>query len=204
MHNHHQILLYSTKSIGLAALLVLLMCGPLAADNVRDVQDLLKQRLDAVLVVLQNQDKTLEAKKAEISDIVTPLFDFPLMAKLTLGRKHWPTMTRDQQDKFTALFVDLLRKTYLDRVSQYSDEQVVIKNAAEVNRKVHILTDLFSKGDNIEMLYKFYRAGDGWKIYDVEIQGVSLIVSYRNQFDQILSEGTINDLIRQLENSEQT
>ena len=204
MHNHNQILTYSTKMIGLAALMVLLMCGPLAADNARDVQDLLKQRLDAILVVLQNQDKTLEAKKAEISEIVSPLFDFPLMAKLTLGRKHWPTMTRDQQDRFTTLFVDLLRKTYLDRVSQYSDEQVVIKNAAEVNRKVHILTDLFSKGDNIEMLYKFYRSRDGWKIYDVEIQGVSLIVSYRNQFDQILNTGTINDLIQQLENSEKT
>lgn len=204
MHNHIQIFLYSTKMIGLAALMVLLLCGPLAADNARDVQDLLKQRLDAILVVLQNQDKTLEAKKAEISEIVTPLFDFPLMAKLTLGRKHWPTMTRDQQDRFTTLFVDLLRKTYLDRVSQYSDEQVVIKNAAEVNRKVHILTDLFSKGDNIEMLYKFYRSRDGWKIYDVEIQGVSLIVSYRNQFDQILNTGTINDLIQQLENSEKT
>ncbi len=200
----NQTVSYSTKSIGLAALLVLLMCGPLAADIVRDVQDLLKQRLDAVLVVLQNQDKSLEDKKVAISELVTPLFDFPLMAKLTLGRKHWPTMTRDQQDKFTALFVDLLRKTYLDRVSQYSDEQVVIKNAAEVNRKVHILTDLFSKGDSIEMLYKFYRAGEGWKIYDVEIQGVSLIVSYRNQFNQILSTGTINDLIRQLEKSEKT
>ena len=196
--------LYTTKSICLAALLLLVFCAPLSAESSREVQDLLKQRLDSVLVVLQDKNLSFEAKKAEVSKIVTPLFDFSLMAKLTLGRKHWPTMTRQQQEKFTSLFVDLLRDTYLDRISQYTDEQVVIKNAAEVNRKVHILTDLVSKGDNISMLYKFYRAGDGWKIYDLEIQGVSLIVSYRNQFDQILSTGSINDLIQKLEHPEKT
>ena len=174
------------------------------ADNSREVQDMLKQRLDSVLVVLQNEKMSFEAKKEEVSRIVTPMFDFPLMAKLTLGRKHWPTMTRQQQEKFTTLFVDLLRGTYLDRISLYTDEQVVIKNAAEVNRKVHILTDLVSKGNNISMLYKFYRKANGWKIYDLEIQGISLIVSYRNQFDEILSTGTINDLIEQLEHPEKT
>jgi phospholipid transport system substrate-binding protein len=54
------------------------------------------------------------------------------------------------------------------------------------------------------MLYKFYRTANGWKIYDLEIQGISLIVSYRNQFDEILSTGTINDLIEQLEHPEKT
>ena len=197
-------LIYSTKSTCLAVLLILVCQGPLLADNSREVQELLKQRLDSVLVVLQNEKMSFEAKKDEVSRIVTPMFDFPLMAKLTLGRKHWPTMTRQQQEKFTTLFVDLLRGTYLDRISLYTDEQVVIKNAAEVNRKVHILTDLVSKGNNISMLYKFYRTANGWKIYDLEIQGISLIVSYRNQFDEILSTGTINELIEQLEHPEKT
>ena len=196
--------LYSTKSVCLAVLLLLMPCSPLFADSSLEVQDLLKKRLDSVLVVLQNKQLSLEAKKAEVSDIVTPLFDFQLMAKLTLGRKHWPTMTLQQQEKFTALFVDLLKQTYLERISLYTDEQVVFRTAAEVNQKVHIQTDLVSKGDNISMLYKFYRAGNGWKIYDLEIQGVSLIVSYRNQFDQILSTGTIDELIQQLEHPEKT
>lgn len=195
---------YTTKLICMAALLVAASVCAISADNGRQVQELLKQRLDAVLVVLQDEKLSLEAKKEKISTIVSPMFDFPLMAKLTLGRKHWPSMTRQQQDKFTTLFVDLLRKTYLDRISSYSDEQVVIKNTAEVNQKVHVLTDLISKGENISMLYKFYRTGNGWKIYDLEVEGVSLIVSYRNQFDQILSNGTVNDLIEQLENQEKT
>ena len=201
---HKQKMIYSTKSVCLAALLTLVFCGPLTADNTGEVRELLKKRLDSVLVVLQNEKLSFESKKAEISEIVSPMFDFPLMAKLTLGRKHWPTITREQQDKFTQLFVGLLKQTYLDRISLYTDEQVVIKTAAEVNRKVHIHTDLVSKGDSISMLYKFYRAGNGWKIYDLEIQGVSLIVSYRNQFDQILSTGNIDDLIQQMEQPEKT
>ncbi len=201
---HNQKIIYSTKSVCLAALLILVFGGPLTADNTGEVQELLKKRLDSVLVVLQNEKLSFESKKAEISEIVSPMFDFPLMAKLTLGRKHWPTITRQQQEKFTDLFVDLLKQTYLDRISLYTDEQVVIKTAAEVNRKVHIHTDLVSKGDSISMLYKFYRAGNGWKIYDLEIQGVSLIVSYRNQFDQILSTGNIDDLIQQMQQPEKT
>ena len=195
---------YITKSFCLAVLLIMIFCGSLAAENSQEVKDLLRTRLDSVLLVLQKEELSLESKKAEISEIVTPMFDFPLMAKLTLGRKHWPTMTRQQQDKFTALFVNLLRQTYLDRISKYTDEQVVIQQVAEVNRKVHIYTDLISQGENISMLYKFYRTGNGWKIYDLEVEGISLIVSYRKQFDQILSNGNIDDLIRQLENPEKT
>ena len=195
---------YSMKSAWLAALLVLVLCGPLAADGTKEVKDLLQSRLDDVLVVLQNNDLSFGDKKAEVSRIVTPMFDFPLMAKLTLGRKHWPTMNRQQQDRFTTLFVDLLKQTYLDRISQYTDERVVIQNAAVVNRKVHIQTDLVSKGESISMLYKFYRSSGGWKIYDLEVEGVSLVVSYRKQFDQILNTGTIDDLIQQLEQPEKT
>ena len=197
-------LLYIMKSVCLAALLVAVFCGPLAADNSREVQALLKERLNAALVVLDDKEMSFEAKKEEISNIVTPMFDFPLIAKLTLGRKHWPTMTRQQQERFTDLFMVLLKETYLQRITLYTDEQVVINSAAEVNRKVHIDTDLVSKGNNISMLYKFYRSRDGWKIYDIEVEGVSLIVSYRNQFDEILRSGNIDDLIRQLEKPEKT
>jgi phospholipid transport system substrate-binding protein len=106
---------HNTKSIGLAALLVLLWCGPLSADSSREVQDLLKQRLDAVLLVLQNEDISIDAKKEKVSDIVTPMFNFQLMAKLTLGKAQWIAMSSGQQEKFTALFIELLRGTYLDR-----------------------------------------------------------------------------------------
>lgn len=200
-----QNLLYNTKLICLAALLVLVICSPLSADNGREVQELLKQRLDAVLVVLDDKQLSFDAKKEKISDIVTPMFNFQLMAKLTLGKRQWSAMTRPQQEKFTALFIDLLRGTYLDRISLYTDEKIIINDSVAIGgNKVKVNTVLVSKGENLTMLYKFFRSNGAWGVYDVEIQGISLIRSYLNQFKEFLSKGTIDDLIQELEKPEKT
>jgi phospholipid transport system substrate-binding protein len=196
---------HSTKWFGLAVLLVLVWCGPLPADNGREVQDLLKKRLDAVLLVLQNEDISIDAKKEKVSDIVTPMFNFQLMAKLTLGKAQWSAMSAQQQEKFTALFIELLRGTYLDRISLYTDEKIIINDSVAISdSKVKVNTVLVSKGENLTMLYKFYRADGVWGVYDVEIEGVSLIRSYLNQFREFLSKGTIDDLIQELEKPEKT
>ena len=182
----------------------LLICTPVAADDQKVVEDLLKDRLDAVLGVLQNNQLALDDKKNQISDIVTPIFDFPLMAKLTLGKKHWTAFTEAQQTQFTELFVKLLKQTYLDRISMYSDEQVVFKGSESSPKKVHVLTDLVSKDSSVSMLYKFYQSNDGWRIYDLEIEGVSLITTYRTQFDEVLRNGTVEDLLLKLEKPQTT
>jgi phospholipid transport system substrate-binding protein len=174
------------------------------ADDRNTVEKLLKDKLDAVLSVLQNQKLDHQAKKDEISTIIMPVFDFPLMAKLTLGRKHWPGMTKEQQTKFTELFINLLKQSYLEKISLYTDERVVFQESVQVERKVHIATDLISKDNKISMLYKFYKSKNGWRIYDIEIEGVSLIVTYRSQFAEALNEGTIDDLILKLQKPEKS
>jgi phospholipid transport system substrate-binding protein len=165
-------------------------------------QVLLKSKIDAVIAVLQNEKLDAQTKKKEVSEIVTPLFDFSLMAKLTLGKTHWPGLAEEKKKKFTDLFVRLLKDFYLEKINQYSDEKVVYRSPAQVGNKVHIPTELISKDTKFSMLYKFYRSSDGWKIYDIEVEGVSLIVTYRSQFDHILRKGTIDDLLIKLENRE--
>ena len=71
----------------------------------------------------------------------------------------------------------------------------------ENNQKIHIPTYLVSKDRKISILYKFYDSEPGWKVYDLEIQGVSIIRSYREQFDQILQKGTFEDLLAKMEKS---
>ena len=165
---------------------------------------MLKGKLDSVILVLQSKDLDLQGKRSEISDIVTPMFDFSLMAKLTLGRKYWPGLTKEQKDRFTALFIDLLKNTYLDKISLYTDEKVVYQGTIQVKNKVHVETELISGKNTISMLYKFYKSRNGWKIYDLEIEGVSLITTYRSQFDEVLHKGTIDDLLLKLEKPEKT
>ena len=185
-------------------LLLILPTGIPAADVPAEVEGLLKSKLDAVATVLNKENLDIETKKLQISDIVTPIFDFPLMAKLTMGRKHWSALNKDQKIRFTDLFIKLLKDTYLDRVSLYSDETVNYLESILIKNKVHIPTELNSKDKKFLILYKFYKSRKGWKIYDVEIEGISLITSYKSQFDQELSKGTVEELLLKMEKSNTT
>ena len=148
---------------------------------------------------MQKKDLAPQAKNSEVVEIVTPMFDFPLMAKLSLGRKYWPDLSREHKEKFTELFVERLRQSYLNKLTAYTDEKISYESPVAVKKKVHMPTLLISKGKKISMLYKLYSSNNSWKIYDVEIEGVSIIRSYRSQFNEILQKGTFDDLLQKME-----
>jgi phospholipid transport system substrate-binding protein len=178
---------------------LLLVCQSTIASARPSAEDIIKRKLEAVFEVLQAPDLDQEAKSQKIIDIVNPIFDFSLMAKLSLGRKYWPELTRDQKNRFTRLFIKRLRASYLDSFTLYTDEKILYEPAVAVKGKIHIPTYLVSKEKKISILYKLYDSGSSWKIYDLEIQGISLIRSFRAQFYEILKSGTIDDLMTKLE-----
>ena len=178
---------------------LLILSQPLMADDKRDAQEIVKSKLDAVFAVLQKEDLDQQARKKEINEIVTPMFDFGLMAKLSLGRKHWPNLPREKKEKFTQLYIELLKTSYLEKLALYTDEKVIFEPPVQVKKKVHIPTQLVSKDRKTSILYKLYKPADDWKVYDLEIQGVSIIRSYRSQFGEILQSGTIDDLLLKME-----
>ena len=180
---------------------LLLLSRPVIADEKIDAEEFLKSNLDAVFAVLQKKDLTPQAKNSEVVEIVTPMFNFPLMAKLSLGRKYWSDLTQDKKDRFTELFVKRLRQSYLDKLTTYTDEKIIYESPVAVKKKIHIPTHLISKGKKISMLYKLYPSSNIWKIYDIEIQGVSIIRSYRSQFREILQKGTFDDLLQRMQKS---
>ena len=192
------------KSILYTVLSLLILSQTVIADDKSAAEEALKCKLEAVISVLQKKELEIETKKKKIFEIVKPLFDFSLMAKLTLGRKYWPGLAKDKQERFTELFIKRLKESYLEKLTRntYSDEKIVYHEPVEVKKKIHIPTDLISKGKNISMLYKLYESEQAWKIYDLEIEGVSIITTYRSQFNDILSKGTIDDLLKKLEEPE--
>lgn len=162
-------------------------------------EEYLKSKLDAVFTVLQKKDLSQQAKNSQVVEIVTPMFDFELMGKLSLGKKYWPDLSPEQRQRFTELFVERLRQSYLNKLTAYTDEQIIYESPVEVKTKVHLPTQLISKGKKISMLYKLYSSNNSWKIYDVEIEGVSIIRSYRSQFNEILQKGTFEDLLQKMQ-----
>ena len=181
---------------------LLIISSAVLADDQRDAEALLKNKIDAAIEVLKKKETDMQVKNEKILEIVSPIFDFPLMAKLALGREFWPRLSEEEKKKYTVLFTERLKVSYLQKLSLYTDEEVVYKMAVRDGRKIHIPTELISKGEIISMLYKMYESRQGWKIYDVEIQGVSIISTYRSQFKEILANGTIDDLLLKLEKPE--
>jgi phospholipid transport system substrate-binding protein len=176
--------------------------GPSDPNYPSDPRELLRVKWNAIITVLQNKEIDQEAREKKINKIVDSIFDFPLMAKLALGRKNWPKLTPPQRKKFTRLFVEMLKTSYREKISLYTDESVLFKPAVKNKRTVYIPMELKSKDKKVAILHKLHKLRKlekRWKVYDVEIQGISIILTYMSQFDDILSRGTVEDLLSRLE-----
>lgn len=169
------------------------------ATDKDSAQDYLKNKIDSFIDVLNEERLKETEKKEKIEAIVTSLFDFPLMAKLTLGKKYWPGLTEDEKQKFTNLFIERLKASYLDKMMLYSGEDIIFAPAVQEGNRVHILMTLTTNEQTIAMTYKLYKSKRNWMLYDMEIKGVSLIKSYNSQFSEILETGTIQDLLKKME-----
>jgi len=189
------------KRLSYAFLSVLILCQTVIADDKIAAEKLLKSKLNAAITVLQKKDASLQVKIDEVDKIMSPIFDFALMAKLTLGRKHWPKLARENKEIFTELFTKQMKRSYLQKLTLYKNEKIMYEPSILSKKKIQIPTYLISMDKKTSILYKLYKSQNDWKIYDMEIQGVSIIRSYRSQFIQILQSGTIEDLLLELEKS---
>jgi phospholipid transport system substrate-binding protein len=179
-------------------ILSITFCVPVYADDVKDAEKLLKGTINEVISVLKKNDIEADQKKNKVKEIVSPLFDFPLMAKLSLGKKAWLELKANEKEKFTVLFTKRIKDSYLEKMIQYSNEEVIFETPSQEKRKIQLPIVLISNGNRYAMLYKMYNSKKGFKLYDVEVQGVSLVKSYRSQFEAVLKEGTIDDIIQKL------
>lgn len=181
---------------------LLLLITPAFADDKTEVSELLQGKINTVVSLLQDGSLDKPSRNTKIIEVVGPLFSYQAMAKLSLGKKHWPSLSTEKQAEFSDLFIERLQASYLDKLDIYTDEEVLYGDPEVAGSKIHIPTTLVSADSKIEILYKFYRSREGWKIYDVEVGGVSVIQTYRSQFDDVLSNGSIDDLLKKLREDE--
>ena len=172
---------------------------PVLADEKSDVLRITSEKIGTVIQLLKNKTLDKKERNKRIVEVVNPLFDFKVMARNSLGRKHWVNMTRAQKKEFLDLFVKRLQESYLEKLDLYTDENVVIENATQVKKRIHVLTRLVSKTDKKDMVYKFWKSKRrGWRVYDIVILGVSVVQTYRSQFNGLLRKGTIEDVLKKL------
>ena len=177
-----------------------------AVKDPNNPNELLETKWKAIIKVLRTLDMDQKVKEKIIDRIVSPTFDFPLMGQLALGRTHWPKLDSAQREEFVRLFVDRIKALYLEKTTLYKNEKIVLKPGVPKKNTIQIPMTLVSDDGETSILYKLHKpseqskskANGYWRIYDVEIDGVSVLLTYRSQFDDILRHGTVQDLLSQL------
>ena len=177
---------------------MLLVFLPLSAYSGPPLETV-KGYVNRVLDVLRDSALRGEAgrkvKKDKIRTISEEMFDFTELSKRSLGQT-WNKMTPDQQKEFINLYRLLLEETYAEKITSYTDEKLVLgKEITLSERTVEVQTTIFTKTSEVPMNYRVIEEKGYWKVYDVVVEGVSLISNYRSQFREILANKTPEALL---------
>jgi len=186
----------------LPALCALLPLFAMAGDPspVQLVKETTSQLLTAVREQKADIDRDENRLFALISDIALPHFDFNRMSRWTLGH-YWRSATPKQREQFVRQFRQLLMRTYGHTLMEYRDTKIryLPLLAAPGAQRVTVRCEAEQAGGNpIQIAYAMYLSADGWKVYDVLVEGVSLVTNYRSSFAAIIHQQGMDGLIRAL------
>ena len=189
----------------LIPLLVLLASpAPLFAAGGEAAQFLVRDTSERMLSILRAERETIDAHPERIyslvDETVLPHFDFRRMARWVLG-KHWRRADDEQRERFTREFRTLLVRTYANALNEYADTAVTYLplRSGEVVDDVTVRTEAeVAGGLPVPVDYKLHLAGGAWKVYDVAIDGLSLIADYRSTFAREIRKRGLDGLIARL------
>jgi len=163
----------------------------------------IRETTEKILSIVTDPDLKGAEKEGErrrlIREAVDERFDWKEMSQRALAR-HWRKLNDVQKQEFITLFGELLERTYLNRVEDYSGEQVTYMN--EVIEGEYALVEvkiLTTKGTEIPVNYKLREKGGDWRVYDIAIEGVSLVNNYRVQFNDIITKSSYEELVKKLQ-----
>jgi len=181
--------------------MTVLSAAPVSADNPMDV---IKTAVEEIVELLKDTQYDLPEKKEEqrekIWEVVHNTFDFQTIARGTLRRHDWDSFSQDQKKEFTDLFTTLLGNTYLERIqNDYRDEQVVFSEQEMLSDTTAIVrTKIIRESLEIPVDYRLILRSGAWRIYNVNVENISLVTNYRDQFSRILMRDSPAKLIEQL------
>ena len=194
------------KRYGLIILMTLLFLPLTRVAIAGEPSDVIKAPMDEALALLRDPQYQTDdpQKKAEQRDrfwaLIEPAFDFNELSKRTLAR-NWKKFDETQQAAFATLFAQLLGSIYVDRIQGgYNDETIEFGDQIlhESRPLAVVKTFIISSRNRIPVDYSMIQKEGVWRIYDVKVEGVSLVKNYRSQFKEILSKETPDQLIERL------
>jgi phospholipid transport system substrate-binding protein len=189
--------MYMMKKM-VSAMAIALLLAPCAFGS--QPLDAVKGPVNNVIDILRDpachKEETRDAMREKIRSEIQAVFDYTEMSKRTLAR-YWKKFSADEQQQFTRIFGRLLEDTYIDKVvAGFEDEEIVYLEERITDNKAMVKTKIVRNNTEIPVDYSLINTADGlWRIYDVRIEGVSLVKNYRSQFSKILRKTSPSELI---------
>lgn len=182
----------------------IILVAPLAARDAAAgaPTDQLRTQVERVLKLLDDPamkapDKARE-RRAAVRKVADEIFDFAETARRALGR-HWAARTPQEREEFVKLFGDLLERSYISKIELYGGEKIQYVSDRIDGETALVQSKLLTKtGSEVPIEYRMLRKGDRWLVYDVVIEGVSLVANYRTQFNKIIQTSSYQELVKKM------
>jgi phospholipid transport system substrate-binding protein len=167
---------------------------------------LIMTTIDRGFSILKNPSLKGKEKRQERRQILwkelSPLFNFEEMSKRALGR-HWRKRSPAEKKEFVVLFTNIIKDTYIGETDTYSGEKIVFLREKQEDKYAKVQTKFItSTGTEVSVEYRLLNNNGKWSIYDVVIEGVSLIKNYRSQFYSILTKSSYEELLKRIKKKE--
>jgi phospholipid transport system substrate-binding protein len=193
------------RNLSAALTTLLALTLPVAPAVAGAPTDQLRKQVDQVIRVLDNPAlKEKSARHDAVRKIAEEVFDYDEMAKRSLGT-HWNSRTPEQRKEFVTLFSDLLDRAYFSKIEQYQGEKVrygaETVDGDQATVKTMIVTP---KGSEVPVDYRMHLLNGRWTVYDVSIEGVSLVANYRTQFNRVVTTESYESLVQKLKDKDAT
>ncbi len=187
----------------LGGFLLTALAHSVAADQLPE--QMIKKASESTLNILRQNRRTLESDPGKLNKIIRkniiPYFNFPLMSRWVLGR-NWNQASPAQQQTFVKEFQELLIRTYGKALLQYIDGKVVFPpeppTPANATQATVTSVAYSNSGSPVKIIYKLRKGSQGWKVYDVSVENISLVINYRSTFNSIIKRQGIASLIQDL------
>lgn len=179
----------------------MMVAGAAVASPVMGPREAVESAIARVVSVIQDGEvngKVVTDRRAEIRRIARELFDYDEMTRRTLSR-HWAQRTAEEQTEFVALFSDLLERSYLNRIEAYAGEKIAFVGESIDGGFATVRSKVTTTRRSETILdYRMHLRDGHWRVYDVLIDGVSFVSTYRSQFDRVIQAESYGSLVERL------
>ena len=169
--------------------------------------DQLREGVDRVVKILRDPelkgDKQIDQRRAAIALVAGEIFDFAEMARRSLAQ-HWSKRTPAEQKEFVRTFTALIQRSYISKVDQQdaAARMTYLRETVDTNHAVVQTTLSLNNGSELPLDYRMHNPSDPWQVYDLSIDGISLVANYRAQFNKIIRTSSYEVLVARLKSNQ--